>query len=213
MAYDPWDWANQNAQPAPLSTIRAIKPMATANEQGAPGQTIAPQPNQDLQQIRGMAINKGAEKGAEYISKEYDAYKASQLADPTYTMAPGPPLGSQAASTSMTMPAGLDMSGATTAGYPATAPLTASAAVPVASSVAPLSAAAMPGVVSSVPAAGMMGSAVAPVAAEAALATTAATAAPLATAGAATSAAPVLAGMGPVGWGIGAALLLNSMFG
>jgi len=206
MAYDPWDWANQNAQPAPLSTIRAIKPMATANEQGAPGQTIAPQPNQDLQQIKGMAINKGAEKGAEYISKEYDAYKASQLADPTYTMAPGPPLGSQAASTSMTMPAGLDMSGATTAGYPATAPLTASAAVPVASSVAPLSAAAMPGVVSSVPAAGMMGSAVAPAAALTAPAVTAG-------AGAATTATGAALASNPVGWGIGAALLLNSMFG
>jgi len=207
MAYDPWDWANQNAQPAPLSTIRAIKPMATANEQGAPGQAIAPQPNQDLQQIRGMAINKGAEKGAEYISKEYDAYKASQLADPTYTMAPGPPLGSQAASTSMTMPAGLDMSGATTAGYPATA---ASAAVPVASSAAPLSAAAMTGVAASgiVPAtAGAYGAAVAPAAALTAPAVTAG-------AGAATTAATGAAlASNPVGWGIAAALLLNSMYG
>lgn len=197
MAYDPWDWTNQSSQPAALATpmSNTVAPLAASTEQAAPGQFVPAKPNQDLQQIRGMAVNKGAEKGANYIGKEYDAWKASQPAAPTYTMAPAPPLGSQAASTSMPMPAGLDMSGQTMAAQ-STGLATTSSGV-LAEGVA------------------------APVATEIATPVIAGTAAPLA-APVVASAAPVvaagageaglLAGMGPVGWGIGAALLARSLF-
>jgi len=75
---DPWDWTEKQQQvqvAAPLSNV--ITPLPASNERGDPTQVLTMQPTQaelqaqrDNQQIRSMGINKGAEKGGEYLYKK-----------------------------------------------------------------------------------------------------------------------------------------------
>ena len=212
MAYDPWDWSKQTQQEkekvnGPLSNT--IAPLQSSTEQAPPPVTIPvtpEKPNQLLQTAQGIAVTKGADKASTYIGNKYDAWKASQPAEPTYTMAEAPigsaPLGAEAVSATpqSIMPAGLDMSGATTAGYSAPIAEIVPAAETATMSAAPLAAPA-----STVAGTYGVGTATAavPVAAETAAATTGATAAGAAEAG--------LLASNPIGWGVGALLLAKSM--
>jgi len=170
MAYDPWDWANSSSEKkevvigAPLSNT--VVPLQASTEQMQPGQVIQEPPNRDAEQLRSMAINKGAEKGAGYVSDKYAAMKAGPIGTG------GAPVVEQsimASSPTIAAPAGtLAGMGTGTAAAAATeaaaAPLATTALTPVA--------------------AGAAGGA---------------------------AEASMLAGMGPVGWGVGALLLAKSM--
>lgn len=198
MAYDPWDWANNPEKKelvigAPLSNI--VTPMAASNERGDPGQVITLPPTQaqkDMQQMRSMAVNKGAEKGGEYAYgkyKELSAPTQAPLAEPTYTWgaAPATTAGTEVAVT-QSAPL-MATNSAAASGIPMAAGSMAPEAVALGTEAALASAPAT--------------------AVAAPLATTAATTAGTAAAGA--TEAGMLASMGPIGWGVGALMLAKSM--
>jgi len=219
MDYDPWDWSKKQTQQdkinGPLGNT--IAPLQASTEQAPPpvNVPVTPEkPNELLQTAKGIAVAKGADKATNYVGKEYDAWKASQPLEPTYTMAEGPvssaPLSAEAttaAAPESMMPAGVDMSGATTAGY--TAPVAETAAVSAAPLAAPASAAVAPA--SSV--AGTYGVGTATTAATTGAATAGAGAAGGAAAGGAAGSAGLTAALAsnPIGWGVGALLLAKSM--
>jgi len=189
MANDPWNWTNQQQpqvqQTVPLSNV--VAPLQASNEQMQPGQVMYEQPNKDVQQLQSMALGKGAEKGSAYV---YDKYKQltvptqPPLANPTFTYGAAP------------VATGAEVV-ATQAPMMATTPLAASGIPMASASMAPEAAA--------LGAEALTGATVA-----APLATTAATTG-AATTAAAAGEAGMLAGMGPIGWGIGALMLAKSM--
>lgn len=89
---DPWDWTNNQQQMQVIAPLASnIAPLAASNERGDPNQVVTMQPTQaelqaqrDTQQLHSMAVNKGAEKGSQYL---YDKYK--QLDTPPLS-APAP---------------------------------------------------------------------------------------------------------------------------
>jgi len=163
---DPWDWSEKQQQVqvvAPLSNV--VTPLPASNERGDPTQILTMQPTQaelqaerDNQQMRSMAINKGAEKGGEYL----------------YNKVIKPPLAT---------PAPVEI-------VPVVEQSVLSSYPTVATSAGSL--------------AGVGTQAIAPMAVEASVA-------PLASTAAAGAEAGALAGMGPIGWGIGALMLAKSM--
>jgi len=160
---DPWDWTERQQQQmqvvAPLANT--VAPLPSSNERGDPNQVVYAQPTQaerDAQQLHSMAINKGAEKGGQYV---YDNYIKSPLAKPAAVeMAPV-------------------VEQSVLSSYPTVATSAGSLA-------------------------GVGTQAIAPMAVEASVA-------PLASTAAAGAEAGALAGMGPIGWGIGALMLAKSM--
>jgi len=79
MINDPWNWTEKEQQQtqivAPLSNT--ITPIIASNEQGNPTQVIPLQPTpeelqnqRDMQQLRGIGIDKGIHSGGNYLSKK-----------------------------------------------------------------------------------------------------------------------------------------------